>query len=230
MKSWSFLAAVILFAFRCPASAVVLGQLDDFQDGTPGHWMDGGVAPAPMNIANGGPLGAGDRYLQLTADGAGAGSRLTIFNFQQWIGNDYVSAGITGIEIDLLNQGSVPLSIRLAFQPAAVNGFPGYLSSAMLLPVGSGWQHFSISFVAGNLIPVAGPAPFNTFYNDGKGWVRIINEAGTSNLNGDIVVSQLGIDNIHAVPEPHSGAFLAVGLLVLTAQAIRARRRRHAAV
>ena len=44
-----------------------------------------------------------------------------------------------------------------------------------------------------------------------------INEAGTSNLSGTPVVGQLGIDNVHAVPEPATIALLAGGLLAFAA-------------
>ena len=77
----------------------------------------------------------------------------------------------------------------------------------MLLPVGSGWQHFTISLLAANLIPVGGPAPWNTFF---IGEVRFINETGTSNLSGTPVVGQLGIDNIRAVPWPKASLLLTV--------------------
>jgi len=229
MKRMALFLSFFLLVLLCVAqraSAVAVGQIDTFQDGTTDNWTNGPFAPPVVNIASGGPAGAGDRYIQLTADGGGAGSRLTTFNFQQWIGNNYVSAGITALEIDLLNPSAVPLSIRFAFQAAAVNGGPGYLSTAMLLPAGSGWQHFSISITPANLIAVGAPAPFSTFYDDGQGWVRIINEVGTSNLNGDVVIGQLGIDNIHAVPEPRSFPLVVGGLLVLGAEAVRIRRGR----
>ncbi len=225
----TFLGAVIglgLFVFAGAAGAVVVGQIDDFQLGTTLGWQNGGQAPPPQNISTGGPAGAGDRYMLVTADGGGAGGRLTVFNFQQWVGNNFVTAGVTAISIDLRNEGSVALSIRLAFQADTFNGAPGYLSAPMLLPVGSGWQHFTISVTSASLIAVGGPAPFSTFFDNGAGWMRIINEVGTSNLNGDPVVGRLGIDNIRAVPEPASVALFASGTLLLFAVARRAHRGR----
>ncbi|MDQ6908008.1 MAG: PEP-CTERM sorting domain-containing protein, partial [Chloroflexota bacterium] len=184
-------------------------------------WQNGGQAPSPQIISTGGPAGAGDRYMLATSDGSGAGGRLTVFNFQQWVGNNFVTAGVTAISIDLRNEGSVALSIRLAFQADTFNGAPGYLTAPMLLPVGSGWQHFTISVTSASLIAVGGPTPFNTFFDNGSGWMRIINEAGTSNLNGDPIVGRLGIDNIRAVPEPTSIALFAGGTLLLAAAARR---------
>jgi hypothetical protein len=212
-----------LLLFARPASAIVLGQLDTFQDGTTNEWTNGGLATPVTNISSGGPAGAGDRYIRLTADGSGAGGRLTTFNFTTWAG-DFISAGVTTLEIDLLNQSAVNLSIRFAFEVDVVQNAPGYLTAPMLLPVGSGWQHFSISITAANLIPVNSPAPYNTFFSNIME-TRIIHEVGTNDLNGDPIVGQLGIDNIHAVPEPTATALAATGLLALTARFLRAKRR-----
>ena len=53
------------------------------------------------------------------------------------------------------------------------------------------------------MIAVGGPTVTSLpFFSNGFGEMRIINEVGTSNLNGDVVAGQLGVDNIHAVPEP----------------------------
>jgi hypothetical protein len=195
--------------------AVVLGQVDTFEDGTTMGWANG-VPGALVNIDTGGPAGVDDNFLQLTADGVGAGGRLTTFNLQQWLGN-YIGQGVTSIEIDLRNQGSVALSIRLAFKSQNQPNAPGYLSAPILLPIGSGWQHFSISLTAANLIPIGGPAPYATFFSSGLGDARIIHEVGATTLNGDFIVGQVGIDNIRAVPEPTTVALVVGGMLFLTA-------------
>ena len=223
-KGYSLAIFVLLF-FVCSASAVVVGQIDDFQNGTTMNWSNGdiiGTVPV-TNIATGGPAGAGDRYIQLTADGSSSGGKLTAFNRDQWLG-DYLAAGVTTIEVDLLNQSAVALSIRLAFKTGPGSaGVPGYLSQAMLLPVNSGWQHFTISLLAANLIPVGGPDPWSTLF---IGEVRFINETGTSNLSGNPVVGQLGIDNVHAVPEPATTVLVAGSLLMVAAR-LRRKSFRH---
>ena len=226
MVRGKFGGAVILLAlllFAPPASAIVFGQLDTFQDGTTNGWTNGPFAVPVTNINGGGPGGPGDRYIQVTADGSGAGGRLTTFNFTTWTG-DFISAGITTLEIDLLNESAVPLSIRFAFKVELVQNAPGYLTAPMLLPVGSGWQHFSISITAANVIPVNSPSPYNTFFSNIME-TRIIHSVGANDVNGDPVVGQLGIDNIHAIPETSITALAATGLLVLAAQSARLRRR-----
>ena len=53
-------------------------------------------------MPDGGPAGAGDQYMRITSNGGfGAGSRLTVLNRTQWLGN-YIAAGVTAVEMDLL--------------------------------------------------------------------------------------------------------------------------------
>ncbi len=189
-------------------------------------WMNGGINAIPVtNIANGGPAGAGDSYIRLTADGSGSGGRLTAFNNTQWLG-DYIAEGVTAIEVDLINLSSVSLSVRLAFKTGPGN-VPGYVSLPMLLPVGSGWQHFTISLAPANMRAIGGPAPYNTFFAaGGVGEMRFIHAVGNNTLSGDFVVGQLGIDNIRAVPEPATTALMVGGILALLGVLVR--HKRHA--
>ena len=179
------------------------------------NWSNG-VPANLVNVNTGGPGGAGDRYLQLTSDGTvnGPGGHLTTFNLQQWLGN-YIAQGVSAIEIDLRNTGTTTLSMRLAFKTQNVMNSPGYLSAPVTLAPGSGWQHFTFSLAQANMMAVGGPAPYNTFFSTGMGDARIINEVGTANLNGDVIVGQVSIDNIHAVPEPAVSALLTGSCLLL---------------
>jgi len=216
--------ALTLLVLADPAHAIDFGQVDNFQDGTTMDWINGGGSPV-LNIDTGGPAGAGDRYLQISSTGSiEPGGRLTVLNLIQWVGN-YIAAGVTAIEIDLRNEGAVDLSIRLAFKESFGFGTPGYLSQPMILPAGSGWLHFFISLAPSDLIPVGGPAPYATFFSNGNGEMRIINAVGTGNLNGEPIAAQLGIDNIRAVPEPTTTAFLGTGMVLLAARLFRAKRR-----
>jgi hypothetical protein len=218
LSNFAIFACGLLLIPR-PASAIVNGQLDNFEDGTTMGW-----AGALPQVKTGGPSGAGDHYLELSADGAGSGGRLTTFNLQQWLGN-YVVQGVTAIEIDLRNQGATTLSIRLGFKSQNLMNSPGYLSAPVTLAAGSGWQHFSISIAAANMIPIGGPSAYNTFFSTGIGDARIINEVGATNLNGDPIVGQLGIDNVHAVPEPAPVALTGGGLLLFAFRYFRSASR-----
>ena len=52
------------------ASAIVFGQIDDFENGTTLGWANG-VPGYLVNINTGGPGGTDDNFLQLIADGVG---------------------------------------------------------------------------------------------------------------------------------------------------------------
>ena len=207
---FALLAFMTCFALARASQAVTVGQIDNFQDGTLANWANGYNGPPPlMNIPTGGPGGAGDRFLQITSiGGTGPGSRLTAFNRNQWLGN-YITAGVNGIDMDLLNTGTVTLSIRIAFKQDTSFGAPGYLSAAFLLPPDSAWHHAVISITPGSMIPIGSPEPFNTFFTH-PAELRIINEVGATNLTGDAIAAQLGVDNIRAIPEPASWVLLSL--------------------
>ena len=140
----------ILFLLACllpPAvcSAVTLGQIDDFQDGTTQGWLVGFPGVQPVNVATGGPAGAGDHYLLLTADG-GPGpqdpnNKLVVINQTQWNGN-FLAAGVNAINMWVNNLGATDLYLRLYVaddlirQPTntAISTNPVFLGA------GSGWS------------------------------------------------------------------------------------------
>jgi hypothetical protein len=206
----ALLALIISLASSRISCAITVGQIDDFQDGTLANWANGDpAAPQPMNIANGGPGGIGDRFLQILSTGIpGPGGRLTVFNRNQWLG-DYIAAGVTAIEVDLRNTGTVTLSIRLAFRQDTNGGAPGYLSAAFILPADANWYHSVFLITPQSMIAINSPAPFDTFFTN-PAELRIINEVGATNLTGDFIAAQLGIDNIRAVPEPAPWALFGI--------------------
>lgn len=215
--------AIGLLLFAGSAKAIVLGQIDDFEDGSLQSWANGGAgAPEILNIDTGGPTGVGDNFMEVTADGAGPGQFLTAYNRSQWLG-DYLATGVTAIEMDLRNLGKVDLTIRLAFKDGTGPGAAGYLSQGFTLAAGGNWQHVIFLIDSAAMSTVGSPSAFNTFFAGGLQEARIINESGTDNLNGDSVTGQLGVDNIHAVPEPSAILLGAGGLLALT---VACRRRR----
>ena len=220
------LVSLLALAFSCSAQAIVVGQIDDFQDGTTQNWTNGGVPPTPpiVNIPDGGPGGAGDHYIQVTSlGGQGAGNRLTVFNRDQWLG-DYIGQGVTAIEMDLKNFGNTNLFMRIGFKQEVGPGTPGYVSPAFFLPAGSGWQHVVFTINMATMIPIDSPLDFNTFFSGNFQEVRILN-AINPDLNGDPIVAQIGIDNIHAVPEPSVTALAALGALGW-AVTVRSKRKR----
>ena len=213
-------------------SAAMLGQVDDFEDGTTMGWF----VPSPdhpnppENVATGGPGGAGDNYLRLTATGGqGAGSRLAVLSGPQWTGN-YLTAGIGAIAMSVNNFGPDELHLRLLVQafPDQPNVPPDHLAlskDAVVIAAGSGWTNVVFQLNADALISggfgtvsgaLAGVDVIRIFHNiaptfPGPG-------AGPAAVN-----AVLGVDNIAAVPEPSTWLLAATGAAALVLK--RARRR-----
>ncbi len=217
--SWVTMFFLLAFAVLCAPNitwALSLGQIDDFEDGSAQGWGTG-VSPA-SNIASGGPAGAGDNFIQYTSTGfSGANSRMVIFNNSQWLGS-YTSAGIAAIEMDLNNLGSQALSMRLAFFQNSGTGYA--YTTPFSLSGNSGWFHVTFTLSAANFTSIGSPAAFVDFIGNFNGQLRLLS-ANSPSLIGDTVAATIGVDNIHAIPEPSIFALVGIGLLVIP------RRLRH---
>jgi len=186
------------------AGGAVIGPLDTFQDGTTDGWFAGGlgrgaVPPVPPQVvADGGPQGTGDSYLQVTARGGnGPGSKIAVINTAQWAG-DYLTSGISGIGMDLRNFGTTDLTIRLLFEDP-IMGPPAdqaVTTSSTFLPSGGGWIHafFPISTTA--MTVLSGNV---TTLLSNTTLIRIIDSPEPTDAIS--IVGVLGIDNINATPE-----------------------------
>jgi hypothetical protein len=203
-----FIYSVALFAWAVSACAlhagVVLGQVDTFESGSTLNWTNGHaptITPFPV-VALGGPAGSADQYLKVSSDGSGSDGKLIAYNRSQWLG-DYKTAGVTAIAMDLENLGASTLSMRIAFRDTTANGAPGYVSTVPFsLPADSTWHHAVFSLASSAMTPInSPPISFDTLMAGQELEMRILDSASPS-LNGDIIVSTVGIDNITAVPEP----------------------------
>lgn len=202
--------------------AITPGQVDTFGDGTTQGWFVPGLsATPPVNILTGGPAGAGDPYLQLTATGGtGPGSRLSVLNDEQWTGN-YPAAGITLIRMDVSNFGPDDLHLRLLLEDLPDEPGPplnlALSADAIVVPAGSGWRTIEFPIAPADLLPggigtVAGAlADVNTlriFHNPDPTFPGPLVGIPTVNVI-------LGVDNITAVPEPASATLLALATTLL---------------
>lgn len=213
---------VALTGFLAPdhASAIAPGAVDTFATGLDG-WQKGQVNPTYLStVSSGGPAGAGDAYMQSVADGSASFGRLTVYNQSQWNSN-YAANGVTSIRMDLLNSGTVPLQIRLGLRNSVGSGYIS--TNPFALGVGGGWQSVEFPVTQAALTAVGSPGGYSSFLS-GTFALRILHATGTTNLNGNAVVSTLGIDNITAVPEPSAVAVAALGSLALVAVARRLHR------
>jgi len=217
----------LLLTWSPLASALVLGQVDTFEDGTTQSWVvgagpNGALHPAPpTNVSDGGPLGSGDNFLLLTAVGGGAeGSRLTAINLLgQWAGN-YTATGISAIAMDLKNFGLSDLNIRLYLENpiAGPATDEAVTSDSILLPSGGDWTH--VEFMIDSLALTVLAGDVNTLLNNVTA-LRIFHNP-LADFPGPPVVTLLGVDNIaalqaSAVPEPSALSLFGLGLAGLFA-------------
>jgi len=212
--AWTALCCCVLVAGGGRAVAISPGFVETFSSGLAG-WQKGQVNPTYLSVvSSGGPAGAGDAYMQSVADGSGSFGRLTVFNTQQWSTN-FIADGVTSVRMDLLNEGAVALAIRIGFRGGSGAGFIS--TTPFSLPVGGSWQTAAFPISEAGMTAVGSPGSWSSFLATGGFQFRILNASGTSNLNGDIVVSTIGVDNITAVPEPSclmlAGSCVAIGLL-----------------
>jgi hypothetical protein len=197
MKFFNTLAAFSFAAALCSsAQAITLGQVDDFQDGTLQAW-DGG--PWMNNIPNGGPNGAGDRYLEVESrGGSGPGSRLATYNTLQWSGN-YTAAGVKTVEMHLKNMSSQSIHMRaVIFGPGQATQWTS--STAVIIPANSDWVRVSFILSPSTMVRVAGSDSFATCMADVTRFMIRHNVNASS--GGDPFVGFMGVDNVTAVAGP----------------------------
>ena len=226
------LVASVLICLGMPgmAGALTVGQVDDFQSGTTEQWFAGGLGfgqlpPVPPHVVpNGGPGGASDQFLVITAGGgAGPGSRLTAINGSQWAG-DYLASGVGAIEMDLRNLGGSDLTIRLQINDAIGGAFPdneAVTNLGIVLLAGEDWTHVVFPLASGELTTIFGDASLALSQAT---FLRIIHSPTPT---GSVpITGVLGVDNIHAlaVPEPSSMVLAITGFIALSIAGWRSRR------
>jgi hypothetical protein len=230
--------AVVLGSVLIPAPARAIPLVPDtFEDASTQGWLANllgmGTPPfPPANVADGGPLGAGDNYLLLTAvGGSGTGSRLNAINLSQWAG-DYLAEGVTAITMSVNNLGATDLFLRLAFEDP-IPGPPtniAYSSDPIVVPVGSGW--IDVVFPVNLASLTAGIGSVDLALRNTT-LIRLYHSEADNFPNPVFpiasVIGQLGVDNIAAVtaiPEPATLCLVATGIGAIAAKRRRRSQRR----
>ncbi len=191
---------VLAVGLAAAGLAVTLGQVDDFEDGTVMGWTEsGGSSNPPVNVADGGPEGTGDNYLENeSSGGAGASGRMEMFNSTQWAG-DYIGAGINSIAARVANFGSgdnapngtdPDLHIRLAVTRNDLTTRYGSTRAAVIPPDGE-WR-----FVVWDLADmglISGTATLDDVLLN-VSTLRVVSAEAGPAWNGDQVDATLGLD------------------------------------
>ncbi len=128
-------------AFSNGASAIELGQLDNFENSDDFGWQlnRAGRPDDPMNVrvdADCGESGDGDDCLSIFTLGSGSslpGSRLAVLNKEQWAG-DYIAAGVGGIAVRVRNTSPTNLTVELRVAVQGSNGFRCLLKDRIIAP------------------------------------------------------------------------------------------------
>ncbi len=212
LRVFCLVSVIVTFALAATSNAqIVLGQVDDFQDGTLQNWGPGGNS---QNVATGGPAGAGDRFLQVQSfGGVGGGSRLATFNDFQWSGN-YATAGVTAVSLYMRNFGQTDLAIRLAMFDFTGSQTRWTSTVSQSLLAGGGWQLMTFSVAEVDLTRVMGTNSYADLIVD-VDRLMFRHQAGVPDAEGDSIVALAGFDNVRAVPEPASLLALGLGTLFL---------------
>lgn len=179
--------------------AQVVGQKDDFEDGTVQGWIIGPFASPPnpaTNVSTDGPAGAGDNFLQYASTGtSGAGSKMVILNQDsRWTGN-LTSANIVRIKMDV-RVTEADLNLRISF-----DGAGGRISTtnAVSITAGTGWQSIIIPISSSDMTHVQGGNATDiasTLANVSE--IRILSNSSSPSWFGDVIDSTLDVDNIEA--------------------------------
>ena len=168
------------------------GQIDDFENGTTENWTDGGSSVPPVNISTGGPTGAGDNYLSdPSLGGGGPGSKMVMFNDQQWAGN-YSGNGIIAIRFQAKALTNA-LNIRIAFDGA---GGRICTTNAVTIPANGPWTNYEIPIFETDFTTVSGGTNVAQTLADVSD-MRILSNSNPS-WQGESILATLEIDNIEA--------------------------------
>src|SRR5687768_2580398 len=207
----------VMFAAGRAVGAPVAGQVSDFESGTTQGWGVGIPATNSTNVL-GGPAGAQDNYLRVTATGGGGpGSRLITLNESAaWSGN-FLNANLASVEMDLRNLGTVPLTMRIALRTSSGNAVTS--ANGFTLPADNQWRHVVFPLTSAALTPSGSYASVMSNVAD----FRILHSAAADH-RGDTIASSFGMDNIRLVGVPEPSATVP---FVLAGAALAGRRRRR---
>jgi hypothetical protein len=191
-----FIGTLCLLVLANHATAISLGQIDDFENGTTMGWHEGPQSPnPPTNVSTGGPAGADDAFLRDVSNGSNfAGGRMVMLNTAQWLGS-YQNAGVLRVTAQMANLGSTSLQMRIAIRNPAFTEFAS--TSAAALPADGVWRPVTFDLVPSTMTRVSGTGTLaDVLANVAE--VRILHSTAPAFM-GSPISATLGVDNIRAV-------------------------------
>jgi hypothetical protein len=213
----TLMLTALLSLLVAPASLAGLspGLLSDFESGTVEGW-EGGASPTP--IAEGGPAGAGDGYLQIGNDF----SNFATYNMEDVAGP--ISASVLAVDFDLMRPSEDPgaLEMRLVLVAGTFLDERWTSSVAQVVANDGLWRTYRFSLLEADLVQVQGTGSYEDLRSD-LDRMLIRYDPGTPNPGGSPVDGTLGIDNVFVVPEPTTSILLGGGLALIASG--RGRRR-----
>ena len=205
----------LAFGLAAPATAdLVPGLLNDFEDGLQGWEGSGNVA----NIADGGPLGAGDGYLEIEP---GSQGHIAAFNLGV---AGAIDPDVVSVEADLMRpSGQGDLDVRFVlFGPGGFERWTSVL--AHTIPADGVWRTYDFSVLETDLSHVLGSATYEDLASD-LDRIMFRYDPGTPSPTGTPGTGVLNVDNVVVVvPEPSTGLLIAASLSIVIALAPPKRR------
>lgn len=209
---WMATGCLGLLLAGAVSAGVGAGEIDDFEDGTTENWSHPNGSGV-VNVADGGPGGAGDNYLEVTSTGtSGPGSRLVVVNNAQWTG-DYTLLG-PAVEISMMlkNFGPPPgvgptpaLHIRIGVErptPEVLGDGGQWVSTnAVVVPDDGQWHAASFLLDVSEMTQVAGTGTLSAVLAEVT-QMRILSAVAGPTWVGDQIAGQLGVDAISITQVP----------------------------
>lgn len=191
-----FAAALVAGAAFAPAQ-IVFGQADNFPGGEVHGWVGSPEPYGPMNIANGGPLGTGDAYCQVDSIGGfGPGSRLAMYNQNQWSGN-WSLEGVRVVRADMKVLAGGSLLVRPVIFGLEGTRYTSTNAYSASLANDGAWHRVNFFLTQPGLTQVIGTETYAEVIG-GVTQFMIRHQTGAPSANGTAVVGTWGIDNITA--------------------------------
>lgn len=189
--------------------AATLSHSIDFETGSKDGWQHPVASGNQTAIQMDGPLN--NILLVTSSGGSGPGSRLVVPNTTDpWKGN-YTAAGITAVEMDLVNNSGLTLSMRVGIEGGAPGNRWTSITPVSLSPSQRGTFRFDLD---SSSLSAAGGNNLTTALVDVT-QIRILHNPNAGDFKGANVSGSFTVDNITLVPEPSSSSMFFIGSTIL---------------